>query len=388
MNARILWLTENYPPQRGGMAQSCDRIISHLRQTGWTVDVVHFINGSDSYQRTQQINGWHLRVPFEESEAHTLNRAWEAIRHQPVHAMVCFGGYLPMLAAPVFAKWMNVPLFTCIRGNDFDAAVFTPRKRDMMRDALEASAVVCAVSSDKVEKIQKLYPEVDVRFIPNGIELSAWEPSVSEKQFARQWRATELNGKKCMGLFGQLKAKKGVDFLFESLQESVLLNQLHFLLIGECSEELTTRLAEQSVSFTHIQFLDRFELLKYYACCDALVIPSFYDGMPNVLLEAGALAIPVLASAVDGMKDVIHDRHSGLLFAAGDAPACKKAFFDFLEMTDDERHQLGANLRRTIESTYTVHHETNQYDQLFKEFLGSTAAPLRVHHYQQYHKNV
>jgi glycogen(starch) synthase len=388
MDTRILWLTENYPPQRGGMAQSSDRIVSHLRQAGWTIDIVHFINRADAFRFTQQINGWYLPVPFEDSEAHTLNRAWEMIRHKPTQAIVCFGGYLPMLAAPVFAKWMNVPLFTCIRGNDFDAAVFTPRKRDLMRDALEASAVVSAVSSDKVEKIQKLYPSVDARFIPNGIDLHQWSPSASEKEFSDRWRTTVLNGKKGVGIFGQLKAKKGVDFLFDALQESVLLHQLHFLLIGECTEELTSGLTARGVSFTHIEFLDRFELLKYYICCDALVIPSFYDGMPNVLLEAGALGIPVIASAVDGMKDVITDRQSGLLFTAGDAAACKKAFFDFVELSDTARTQLGVNLRRVIESTYTVKHETQQYDELFKEFLDSPSTPLRVHHHQQRHENL
>ena len=40
---RALWLTETYPPSRGGMAQSCDRIVRGLRRRGVLVDVLHFM---------------------------------------------------------------------------------------------------------------------------------------------------------------------------------------------------------------------------------------------------------------------------------------------------------------------------------------------------------
>ena len=46
-----------------------------------------------------------------------------------------------------------------------------------------------------------------------------------------------------------------------------------------------------------LPFLDRFELLPWYAACDWIAIPSFYDGLPNVLAEAAALGIPLIAVA-------------------------------------------------------------------------------------------
>jgi len=376
----ILWLTENYPPQRGGMAQSCDRIVDQLRKLGHTINVLHF-TGRGPLQTIQQLNGWYTVVPFEDSEAHTLNVAWEFISQKPVSAVVCFGGYLPMLAAPVFSKWLSVPLLTLVRGNDFDSAVFTPRKRDLMRDALEAAQVVSVVSKDKVDKIKKLYPQVNVQYIPNGIDTDTWKPSPSELMFAETWRSENSENRICVGLFGQLKTKKGIRFLFDALRQSEVLERLHFLLIGEVTEETEQLVATGEFSITSCSFLDRYELLKYYLCCDAVAIPSFYDGMPNVLLEAGALGIPVIASNTGGMKDVITDKQNGFLFTPGDAPSCRKSFFDFVNLSSDEGLALGTHLKKTIHTQYNVQLETNRYDELLKTLLDRDHPSVRVHTY-------
>jgi hypothetical protein len=160
------------------MAQSCDRIVHGLRNRGYTIDLVHFTSKGSKLKITQQINGQYITIPFDESESHTLNIAWNFLKeNQPPDALVCFGGYLSMIAAPVFSKWLAVPLLTMIRGNDFDASIFTPRKKNVMEDAFTASSKVCVISGDKKQKIESLYPNVDVAFVPTGIQLNDWIPS-------------------------------------------------------------------------------------------------------------------------------------------------------------------------------------------------------------------
>ncbi len=135
---KILWLTENYPPQRGGMAQSCDRIIHGLRSVGFEIEIIHFTNKRvGNLQRKQQKNGGYTAIEFEESEAHTLNLAWNYIKTlEKFDYLACFGGYLSMIGAPLFSKWKEIPLITFLRGNDFDVSVFVPRKRNILEDAL------------------------------------------------------------------------------------------------------------------------------------------------------------------------------------------------------------------------------------------------------------
>lgn len=374
---RILWLTENYPPQRGGMAQSCDRIVDGLRKNGYYIDVMHFCNRGQPFQTIQQLQGSYTSLPVDESESHTLNIAWNFIQHQPAKALVCFGGYLPVLAAPVFSKWLSIPLITLLRGNDFDSAIFTPRKRDLLRDAILASQQVCVVASDKVEKIQKLFSGPTVSYIPNGIDVTHWHATPSEKDFAKNWRATNCHEKICIGLFGQLKAKKGVDFFVKSLAGLSIKVQIHLILVGELSEEVVELILQSGISHSHHPFMDRYELIKYYLCCDAVAIPSHYDGMPNVLLEAGALGIPVLASQTGGMQDVITGNK--LLFAPGHAESCKTAINLFFNSTSEQRIAWGNNLKKEIENNFNHSLETKRYEKVIDDVIHTDCSnTLRV----------
>ncbi|NQZ78645.1 MAG: glycosyltransferase family 4 protein, partial [Ekhidna sp.] len=313
---KILWLTENYPPQRGGMAQSCDRIIAGLRSHQVVIEVIHFTNQPGTIARKQQQGGGLVTIPFEESEPHTLNIAWNYLRNSTGYDYVAaFGGHLAMIAGPIFAKWLDTNLITFLRGNDFDTSIFTPRKRDVLMYALEVSTFVFTVTDQKSAKVKKLIPAASIKYVPNGIGIDDWQVSQSEVVFSADWKKTHARNKKVLGIVGQLKPKKGVKFFVEALAKTSLTEELHLLLIGEMEERLVEQLEQSQVSFSHLEFLDRFELIKYYACCDAIAIPSFYEGMPNVMLEAGALGIPVIASDVDGMADVIEQGVDGLLFA-------------------------------------------------------------------------
>ncbi len=187
---RILWLTENYPPQRGGMAVSCDRIVRSLRENGLTIDVAHFSRRYLKWKTVQKINGQHFNCPVREDVSDAMNRLWNLVeredKREKYNHIAAFGGLLPMIAAPVFSKWLKVPMITMIRGNDFDTGIFSVKRSDILRKALANSAAICAVSKDKVEKISALFPENKVVWTPNGIELSDWEFSGEDKIACRK----------------------------------------------------------------------------------------------------------------------------------------------------------------------------------------------------------
>jgi glycogen synthase len=351
---RALWLTETYPPSRGGMAQSCDRIVRGLRRRGVTVDVLHFTppGRGRPWQIEQQSGGRYLACPLADDPAHALNRAWSTLAADPatrrVTHVVAFGGSRPITAGPVYASWLGAPLVTLIRGNDFDSAVFSTRRRPVLDDALARSALVCAVSQDKVDKIAAMHPAVPVRRIPNGIDVRDWCFAPSDRERARGWRETRVAaGVRVVGLFGQLKAKKGALLLLESLRRSGAADALHLLVVGWIEPEMEAWLARHgdSVGYTALPFLDRFELLPWYAACDWMAIPSFYDGMPNVLVEAAALGIPLLAARTGGMADVLEHGRTGLLFDPGDEAACSWALSCAAALHDSELEAMGEACR-------------------------------------------
>jgi glycogen synthase len=368
-NLNILWLTENYPPQRGGMAVSCDRIVRTLREKSATIDVAHFSSRYIKWKTEQKIGGTQFSCPVREDISHALNRFWNLIENKKYTHVAAFGGLLPMLASPVFAAWLKAPLITLIRGNDFDAGIFSLKRGDILREALKNSAYVCAVSRDKVEKISRLYPQAGVAWTPNGINSSDWEFSEFDKKTARKWRAENVpENLRVLGLFGHLKRKKGGLFFLENLLRSGHAEKFHLLLVGDAEPEMAEWLEtnREKVSFTHLQFLDRYELLPFYAACDFVVIPSFYDGMPNVLLEAAALGIPALASNAGGMRDVLKNLENSVLFEAGDEYSCRNAIEQAANLTDDEIKKLSKNCLALAEK---FNHETEaeRYLQIFNE---------------------
>jgi glycosyltransferase involved in cell wall biosynthesis len=148
-----------------------------------------------------------------------------------------------------------------------------------------------------------------------------------------------------LGLFGQLKAKKGGVFLLDALASSGVAHEFHALLAGWMEPEMENWLAAHDVAFTVLPFLDRFELLPWYAACDWIAIPSFYDGLPNVLVEAAALGIPMIASQVDGMADVLSDGATAFLFAPGDEARCAWALQRAARLDDAGHARMAAACR-------------------------------------------
>jgi glycosyltransferase involved in cell wall biosynthesis len=372
MNFRVLWLTENYFPSRGGMAQSCDRIVHGLRRKGVEVDVVHFSARKKPYHWQQQQGGRYLACPLEEGSAHTLNRLWTFLEAQDLSYthLLAFGGQLPVLAASVFPTWMQVPLITLFRGNDLDAALFSARRQGVLLRVLRQSQAVGAVSRDKVKKIRRLCPEAKVFFTPNGIDTDDWALSPSDRQSAAAWKQEHADGRKVVGFFGHLKSKKGVPFFLEALERSGADAQVHLLMVGQMDSELQDMLFHHPrLSHSCLPFMDRYELLGYYPACDAIAIPSFYDGMPNVMLEAGALGIPLITSRVDGMKDLLDEEALGWLFHTGDVADAARAIKAWVTATEEEVQQRTQRCQQLIRESYKQERETANYLEMLVKTL-------------------
>lgn len=373
MNFRILWLTENYFPSRGGMAQSCDRIVHGLRRKGVQIDVVHFTARKKAYDWQQQQGGRYLACPVDEDSAHTLNRLWSYLQAQELDYthLLAFGGQLPVLAASVFPAWMQVPLITLFRGNDLDTALFSARRQAVLLRVLHQSQAVGTVSRDKMDKIRRLCPEAKVFFTPNGIEADSWELSQSDRERAAAWKHANTDGRKVIGFFGHLKSKKGVPFFLEALGRSGIDASVHLLMVGQLDEHLQDMLfSHPRLSHSCLSFMDRYELLGYYPACDAIAIPSFYDGMPNVMLEAGALGIPLIVSRVDGMKDVLKGDKHAWMFESGDVNDAARAIKAWASASAEETKRRSKQCQLRIREHFNQEQETENYLEILTKTFG------------------
>lgn len=369
----MLWVTENHPPSRGGMAVSSDRIVRNLRRRGETVDVVHLRRGAPRWATTDGEGGRLLTCPVGDDPEHTLRRAADLLDDRTTHVLA-FGGSLPLLGAPVYAAWHGAALITLLRGNDFDTGVFSIRRRDALMGALERSQHVCVVARSQVHQVQTLV-DVPTTWITNGIDTTDWVALPSDLDAARAWRAEHVpDGRRTIGLVGQLKAKKGVSLLLDALAGSRVRDRVHLVLVGDLDDEVAERLDSLgSTTWTRLPFLDRYELLRLYPALDLVALPSFYDGLPNVALEAAGLGIPLLASDAGGLADLVADGRNGIRFAAGDRAACRAALDRAVRLDDAAREVLGKEGRRVVETDFTEQQETDAY----RRVLDETTPPAR-----------
>jgi len=372
---RVLWITETYPPSRGGMAQSCDRIVSGLRERGVAVDVAHLTRSSSATWESRPLQrGQLISAPLEDDPEHTLHRLFTVVhnehRREPYSHVVAFGGVYPIHAAPVYAAWLDAPLITLLRGNDFDAGVFSLRRRSSLMDALRASAAIAVVGSANLDRVRALIPGTVVELISNGIDATDWQPLPSEAEKAAAWRCENVAPhRRTIGLIGQLKRKKGALFLLEALATSGFADRFHVLLVGDLEPAVTEWLSqagtEATVATSTVPFLDRYELLSLLPACDVVALPSFYDGLPNVALEAAALGIPLLASDAGGLTDLVDDS-VGFRFRAGDPDECRTAIAALASTDDDDLRAKGRAALKRVTTSFGAAREIDAYAALLE----------------------
>lgn len=359
----ILLITQNYAPSKGGMANSCKRIVRNLRKRGVTVHVLHFYNHSANYEVKTELNGVYASLGIHLTEEFTLNLAQlfmeshaESLKFD---AVIAFGGYLPLMWAPIVSKLFDKPLYTCIRGNDFDEFLFSKR-RQMLLYALENSNKIFSVTKEKAFKIKQLVPSAETIYTPNGINATDWELYPSE-----QHSVDEIIGnstKKIITIAGQLKQKKGTEHFLRNFENFVNKNNYTVQLVGDISGEISRLIPSLSYEVHTFPFADASAIKQVYHASDIVCIPSFYDGMPNVLLEAAACKCFILAANVGGISDVVEDGVSGILYHPLQKNSLSDAFFRYESLLKKEQiTQIKQNIYNQITTCFTEEQEIENY---------------------------
>lgn len=212
---------------------------------------------------------------------------------------------------------------------------------------------VIAISSDAYERIGRMpLCRRKVRLVHNGIAPLQF----AERAEARKALLPEAGDTFIIGAVGELTWNKGYHVLLRAVRRLKSQGR-HFIvcIIGEGDERkfLETMVEEENLSdFVHFAgFIpDAYTLLKAF---DLFVLSSVKEGLPYVLIEAGQAGLPVVASKVGGVADIIGDRISGLRFTAKN----HNDLADHIaEMMDNPglRLKLSEGLREHIEKEFSI----------------------------------
>jgi len=205
--------------------------------------------------------------------------------------------------------------------------------------------------------------------IPNGIDLVAMAEELPPRALAR--RTLALEGDPLVLFVGRLSWQKGADVLLDAWVRFVKRRpRARLLVLGEGPDEVKLRRQAEALGIAgSVDFRGlRRDVGPHYAAADFFVLPSRYEGFPNVLLEAMAAGLPAIATRVSGSEDALEDRRNGILVPPGEAAPLVEAL---LELADNPnmRAIVGAEARKTAEGRYDIHRVAEQTLAFYRELI-------------------
>ncbi len=190
--------------------------------------------------------------------------------------------------------------------------------------------------------------EAKLTVVYNGIELETFRSAFDATNVSRPMKPNRIAI--CVSSFD---LKKGVDILLHAFAEvAPKMLDVKLLIVGESGDDddALMALADQLGVSSRVEWrrnVSEKEVAAFLAAADVFVLPSRNEGFPLALLEAGAAGLPVVATRVGGVPELISHGDNGLLVAPEDPAAMAAALQRLLD--DPASAQMGARLRQAVE---------------------------------------
>ena len=242
------------------------------------------------------------------------------------------------------AHFLRLPYAITAHGSDINVYAARSLLRPQVRWALAGARGVIAVSRDLESKINALTgnAHLSVARIPcAGFDPAVFFPRSS--QDARKILGLPQEGR-IVVFVGNLVPVKAVKFLVQAWtmlkRQGVIYEHDQLIIIGEgpCRADLELRIGQAEIAHTTklIGAIPQAAVSDWIAAATLLCLPSYNEGMPNVVVEALASGVPVVASRVGGIPELVCEGVNGMLVEPGNARALADALATALSKTWDQ----------------------------------------------------
>lgn len=316
-------------------------------------------------------------APFQDLiSLYRLYKLFKKERPTIVHSITPKAGLLSMVAA----KYANVP----VRIHTFTGLVFPAKKGLFQKILILMDKVLCwhathiipegaGVKQDLLDyKITKKPLEVIANGNVNGIDTTFFNSNtISEQQQQNLRNELGIDSSDFVFVFiGRLVADKGINELVRAFL-SLKIPNCKLLLVGpyETEDPLqpeTLKAIQQNDSILSVGF--QHDVRPYLVISDCLVFPSYREGFPNVVMQAGAMGLPSIVTDINGSNEIIIEGFNGTIVPAKNVTALSNAM---IRIKEDEtwRNQLQSNARSSIISRYEQELVWEALLIKYKEFL-------------------
>lgn len=287
-----------------------------------------------------------------------LARAVGRFRPDIVHSHMVHANLL----SRVTRLFCHMPVLVCTAHNVDEGG----RWREWMYRLTDRLAdVTTSVSKAGVERYVHVgaVPAGRIRWVPNGVDVDRFERPGETRDSVR--RALHVSDALVFLACGRLEFPKGFDLLVRAVP-SVL--PAHgdsvVLIVGDGSQRRA--LEEMARTCANVRFLGvRDDVPDLMAAADALVLPSRWEGLPLVLLEAASAGLCVIATDVGGNGEVVANGETGFLVPPDDEIALSEAMIHIADLTSEQRSDMGARGRRLVRDRYALGAVVDKWQELY-----------------------
>lgn len=372
---RVVMVISSFAPVIGGAERQALQLAQRLVQQGLTVQVL--TRRYPGLEATEEMNGvkvWRLPVAGNgrnplSSVMFTAGVVLWLIRHAKEYDVVHVHASLSPAVSALLAKlWTRKPVLVKVACSGPHGDVASMRRRPFLSlrcRLLRRADRFLVLNSESIQELQELgLDKRQMASIVNGVDTTYFAPN--EQKVTAPIEVKQASGKAVF--VGRLTTQKGVDLLLRAWAQLVEPRQL--ILVGEGAERSSLEALASELDLDNVTFTGSTnDVRSYLQQADLFVLPSRSEGIPNALLEAMACGLPVVASAVGGIPDVVQDGESGLLVPPDDVPALAGAIGRLLA-DSDLRRRMGEKGRQRVVSDYSLKATTTRHLELYREVIG------------------
>jgi glycosyltransferase involved in cell wall biosynthesis len=381
VSKRLLFLSERYPPDMGGVATSAGRISRALAAIDCDVDVIAWTrslqpgvvaheDGTPSVYRMGRYREWDTTIP------HTLNLFdWLCTKHT---YQAIWGHYLSPAGflATWFGRLKNIPTTVSVRGNDLDRDMYPPGDFSRLLWTLNNATCISAVTQDLAAKVTALCGRQDVLWLKNVVNPNVFFP-ISEPDLQLRRKLGIRPGEIVLGFAGELREKKGQHFLLDALRILRETRPACLLIIGEVRPSEMPRLMQWtgagSLEDHRIlitgQLATPSEVNQHLQLCDVYLQPSLWDGMPNALLEAMAAGCGCIGSDAGGIPEVIGHGVNGMILPRWQLHRLPDAVLEWMSSPPEYRNRIRQAARDRVIADYGSDVERRQLQSILERLI-------------------
>ncbi|MBP6372828.1 MAG: glycosyltransferase family 4 protein [Flavobacterium sp.] len=318
--------------------------------------------------------------PFQDVVSlYRLYRAFKKEKPAIVHSVSPKAGLLSMVAAYFAGVPIRIHLFT---------GLIFPTKTGLSHLLLlQMDRILCAFATHvypegngvRSDLIRYGVTQKPLRLIANGnitgVDTNYFTiPTQTEQQAIRN--SLEINPSNYVFLYvGRLVGDKGINELISAFTAPELQSKkAKLLIVGYLESKLdplkteTIRAIETNENIIFVGF--QADVRPYYAAADCLVLPSYREGFPNVLLQGGAMGLPSIVTDVNGSNEIIQEGKNGTIVPVKQVQALEQAMLAFLEKGKASA-ELKQEIREHIHSKYKQDLVWNAINKEYNRVLNS-----------------